>query len=247
MNRRDVARVCVCGSLAGRTTALIMGSVIWMAASSHAWGQWSTGSGGTIYYNGGNVGIGTAAPTQRLDVNGNLLIEGGNSLIFGSGFGNGALLSTYPGYLNLRTGATGFNIDNNAGTLNLIAIQNGGNVGIGTMNPQYLLSVNGTIGAKDVIVTNTGWPDYVFRPGYRLRSLTEVSAYIQANHHLPDIPTETEVKEKGVSMADMQARLLAKIEELTLHLIQQEKENMGLQERLGRLENRLAASSASGR
>ncbi len=71
----------------------------------------------------GSVGIGTTAPAQKLDVNGNLIIEGGNSLIFGSGFANGALLSTYPGYLNLRTGATGFNIDNNAGTLNLIAIQ----------------------------------------------------------------------------------------------------------------------------
>jgi hypothetical protein len=55
--------------------------------------------------------------------------------------------------------------------------------------------------------------DYVFRPGYRLLPLSEVNAYIQANHHLPDIPTEAEVKEKGVSVGDMQAKLLAKVEE----------------------------------
>jgi hypothetical protein len=107
-----------------------------------------------------------------------------------------------------------------------------------------LLSVNGTIGTKDVIVTNTGWSDYVFRPGYRLRPLSEVNAYIQANHHLPDIPTEAEVKQKGVSVGEMQAKLLAKVEELTLHMIQREKENQELRERITRLETRAASSGA---
>jgi hypothetical protein len=79
-----------------------------------------------------------------------------------------------------------------------------GNVGIGTTVPQYKLAVNGTIGTKDVIVTNTGWSDYVFRPGYRLRPLSEVNAYIQAHHHLPDIPSEAEVKAQGVSVGEMQ-------------------------------------------
>ena len=92
-----------------------------------------------------------------------------------------------------------------------------------TTNPQYKLAVNGNIGAQDIIVTNTGWSDYVFRPGYRLRPLSEVSQYIQTNGHLPDIPTEAEVKEKGVSLGDMQAKLLAKVEELTLHMIHQER------------------------
>ena len=96
--------------------------------------------------------------------------------------------------------------------------------------------MNGNIGAKDVIVTNTGWADYVFRPDYPLRPLSEVSAYIQTNRHLPDIPTEAEVKEKGVSLGDMQAKLLAKVEELTLHLIQQERDNQELRERLAQLE-----------
>ena len=117
-------------------------------------------------------------------------------------------------------------------------------MGIGTTNPQYLLAVKGTIGAQDVIVTNSGWSDYVFQPGYRLRPLSEVGAYIQANHHLPDIPSEAEVKEKGVSVGDMQSKLLAKVEELTLHMIQQEKENRELRERIARLESGAASASA---
>jgi hypothetical protein len=102
------------------------------------------------------------------------------------------------------------------------------NVGIGTTSPQYRLSVNGTIGTKDVIVTNTGWSDYVFGPGYRLRPLSEVSAYVQANHHLSGIPTEAEVLEKGVSLGGMQFKLLAKIKELTLHMIQADQGNARL-------------------
>ena len=123
-----------------------------------------------------------------------------------------------------------------------------GNVGFGTTNPQYLLSVKGTIGASEVVVTNTGWSDYVFRPGYRLRPLSEVGAYIHANHHLPDIPSETEVRDKGVSVGEMQSKLLAKVEELTLHMIQAderngrlEQQNQELRDRIGRLEKGAAS------
>ncbi len=120
-----------------------------------------------------------------------------------------------------------------------------GNIGIGTTAPQYKLAVNGTIGAKDVIVTNTGWADYVFKPGYRLRRLDEVGAYIRRHGRLPGIPSESEVQEKGVSLGEMQVKLLAKIEELTLHMIEEhrrndrlEQQNRELQERIGRLEAR---------
>ncbi len=66
--------------------------------------------------------------------------------------------------------------------------------------------------------------------------MSEVNAYIQANHHLPDIPSEVEVKEKGVSVGEMQSKLLAKIEELTLHMIRAEEQNQELRDRLARLE-----------
>jgi hypothetical protein len=114
-----------------------------------------------------------------------------------------------------------------------------GNVGIGTSSPQYKLAVNGTIGTKEVIVTNTGWADYVFKPGYQLKPLNEVAAFIRENHHLPDIPAETEVKENGVSLGDMQVKLLVKIEELTIHAIEADEKNRLLQERLVRLETQI--------
>jgi len=114
-----------------------------------------------------------------------------------------------------------------------LRITNGGNLAIGTSTPTHRLRVDGAVPAREVIVTNAVWSDYVFRPGYRLRPLSEVSAFIEANHHLPEIPTEAEVKEKGVNVGEMQAKLLAKIEELTLHVIRQERENRELREQVG--------------
>lgn len=122
-----------------------------------------------------------------------------------------------------------------------LRIDPSGNVGIGTTNPTSKLSVNGTIQAKEVVV-NTGWSDYVFHPSYRLKPLTEVAAYIQRNHHLPDIPSEAEVRENGVSLGEMQSKLLAKIEELTLHTIQLDQQNRDLQARIARLEGRAATA-----
>jgi hypothetical protein len=110
-----------------------------------------------------------------------------------------------------------------------------GYVGIGTTSPAHLLHVAGTIGAEEVIVSSNG-ADYVLDPGYRLKPLSEVSEYIKQNHHLPEIPPATEIQEKGVSVGEMQTKLLAKIEELTLHMIRAEEENRKLRERIERLE-----------
>ena len=127
-----------------------------------------------------------------------------------------------------------------------MAISNTGNVGIGTTTPTSKLSVNGTIQAKEVIV-NTGWSDYVFSPTYRLKPLSEVAAYIHENHHLPDIPSEGEVRETGVSLGEMQSKLLAKVEELTLHMIRERERNDRLEKHTierfnSRFENRIVSS-----
>ncbi len=102
-------------------------------------------------------------------------------------------------------------------------VYDNGNVGIGTTTPAHKLAVNGTIKAKEIIVETTGWSDYVFADDYRLPSLSEVESHIKANKHLPGIPSAAQVANEGVSIGEMQAKLLAKIEELTLHQIAQQK------------------------
>ncbi len=97
-----------------------------------------------------------------------------------------------------------------------------GNVGIGTTDPgSYKLAVEGIIGAHEIKVTTDGWADFVFEENYSLMSLSELDAYIKANRHLPEIPTTEEVEENGISVGEMNAKLLQKIEELTLYLIYQ--------------------------
>lgn len=101
-----------------------------------------------------------------------------------------------------------------------------GRVGIGTENPQGALDVYGTIRATEVKIETTGWSDFVFDKDYQLPSLKEVEAHIKERKHLPNIPSEAQVKEEGINIGEMQAKLLQKIEELTLYVIQQEKKNI---------------------
>jgi hypothetical protein len=103
--------------------------------------------------------------------------------------------------------------------------------------------VNGAVQAKEVVV-NTGWSDYVFDADYRLAPLDEIADYVRTNHHLPGIPSAAEVAEKGVSVGDMQAKLLAKIEELTLQMIAAEKRIRELESREERAGNRSARSQS---
>jgi hypothetical protein len=91
-------------------------------------------------------------------------------------------------------------------------------------NTDFALSVKGKIIAERVtVLLNTTWPDYAFAPDYKLMSLGQVEKYIQQHKHLPGIPSEAEVKEKGIELGDMNVLLLEKVEELTLHAIEHEK------------------------
>ena len=110
-----------------------------------------------------------------------------------------------------------------------------GNVGIGTFDPgSYKLAVNGHIRAKEVVV-ETGWSDFVFEEGYELPSLEEVECHIQEKGHLKDIPSAAEVAENGVSLGKMDAKLLQKIEELTLYTLQRDKQIASLKAKNHRL------------
>lgn len=113
------------------------------------------------------------------------------------------------------------------------------NVGIGTTNPTEKLTVNGTIKAKEIIV-NTGWSDFVFEDNYEIKSLDDIEAYINSNKHLPGIPSSKEVEESGVSLGEMQSKLLQKVEELTLYIIQQNKDIKSLKTENSKLQELLS-------
>ena len=100
----------------------------------------------------------------------------------------------------------------------------GQDVVIGAPSKPSNLSVLGNIGAKKVKVTTAGWADYVFKKEYALPTLEEVAQHIAAKGHLKDIPSAAEVVKEGIDLGAMDAKLLAKIEELTLYTIQQQKE-----------------------
>ena len=107
-----------------------------------------------------------------------------------------------------------------------------GNVGIGTSTPQSALAVNGTITAKEVKVTQTGWADYVFKNDYKLRTLDTVESFIKEHKHLPDMPSAKEVEKNGIPVADMLVKQMQKIEELTLYMIELKKENTVLKNKI---------------
>jgi hypothetical protein len=173
----------------------------------------------------GKLGIGTASPAGKLHVDGggaladNIMVGSGSSGAGDNTFFSLSRTSVQGGAIQLDAFRSGV-----GGTHLLLNSRMGGNVGIGTTQPSEKLSVNGRIRAKEVIVETTGWSDYVFAEDYRLAPLSEVERHIQQHKHLPGVPSAAQVAEHGVSVGDMQAKLLAKVEELTLHVIRQQKE-----------------------
>ena len=214
----------------------------------------------TLNPDGGNVGIGTTSPSDKLSISGN-----GSTGTLSLNPGTGTY-SSYKAEFNSQAADEGFRFmfggfkvlttegyntpeitklySNNTETMTL----NNGNVCIGTTNPQgYKLAIAGNVIAESVKVALQGnWPDYVFNPGSKLRSLTEIENFVQANNHLPEMPSEAEVKKEGINLGEMDAKLLKKIEELTLYMIEQHKESAELRrtiqsqsERIANLEKQL--------
>ncbi len=187
----------------------------------------------------GNVGIGTTTPSTKLDVNGNLHLNvpGSSNLI------DAMTVDVTSFGTNDNAGQSSFFRVRDIGAGNNIPfiIKGNGNVGIGTTIPDQKLTVKGKIHAEEVIVDlNVPVADYVFKPTYKLMSLHEVEQYVKENSHLPEIPSETEVKQNGLNMGEMQNKLLQKVEELTLYMIGQQKTIDQQQAQIKELNNKLS-------
>jgi len=112
-----------------------------------------------------------------------------------------------------------------------------GFVGIGTTTPLAKLSVNGNILANEIkIKTNIEVPDYVFDPTYQLPKLSAIEEYVKTHRHLPEIPSANEIQKDGVDLTQMNLTLLKKVEELTLHAIDNEKKRKELEDKVLQLE-----------
>ncbi len=177
--------------------------------------------------NTGKVGIGTTTPDEALEIYSTRpVMRLKNSADGSSAF---AWLEYYD--INSRMGYIGFGSSGNSN----LYIQNeaGGNVivpnghvGIGTLHPDAELSVKGSIHTNEVKVDLNGAvaPDYVFDDNYDLRTLEETEKYIHANSHLPEIPSASEMEENGLNLKEMNLMLLKKVEELTLYMIEMNKD-----------------------
>ena len=118
-----------------------------------------------------------------------------------------------------------------------LLLNNAGGVGVGvtTIPAGVKFAVNGKVNCKEVEVTLTGWSDKVFNKDYTLMPLNDVESFINANSHLPGVPSEKEIMSKPANLGEMDALLLQKIEELTLYVIELKKENNVLKTKIENL------------
>jgi hypothetical protein len=220
----------------------------------------------------GKVGIGTSNPTELFNVNGNAQLDRlrlGNAIFSGNSrnsinsFNTGQDANLHTGWIAADFGGSdnasdrlvvgsGFGGRTIIGTHNynltqwggdLIINPTGSKVGIGTYEPKEMLSVNGKIAAVEIRVNGAGAPDYVFEDGYKVETLEALESYIKVNKHLPEVPSAKEFERDGMAIGEMNKLLLKKIEELTLHLIEKNKQlaeekekNQSQEERITKLE-----------
>ncbi len=167
----------------------------------------------------GNIGIGTTSPTYKLDINS----SGVNGLKLSGYQSNNFITLNNVLSENNRSfrliagidnvGYNGFSILDTYTNISRFVIDNVGNIGIGTTNPDEKLTVKGKIHTQEVKVDLQGAcvPDYVFANDYQLKTLPQVEQYIKENSHLPEIPSALEIEKNGLMLAEMNMSLLKKL------------------------------------
>lgn len=213
--------------------------------------QWIT-SGTNIYNaNTGNVGIGTSSPLFNLHISsaaaattleiGNTTVSTGYSNLIFKGSANQWTISKSPsGSGPTATGTLIFSYYNgiytpqSSYTIPYITFyadgtNSGASVIINSNNTSLrgtcALAVEGKIGARELVISSlTPFPDYVFEPNYKLRSLPEVEKFIKQYSHLPEMPSAEDVKKDGLEVGKMTTILVQKVEELTLQMIEMNKQ-----------------------
>ncbi|MBK8846535.1 MAG: hypothetical protein IPO27_08370 [Bacteroidetes bacterium] len=179
----------------------------------------------------GNFGIGTETPHAQLQL-GNLLTnrrivlwESVDNEHQFAGFGMNANTLRYQ--VEGTGGSHVFYAATSATSSNeLMRIQGDGRVAIGgSASNNYKLTVRGSVICTDLRVQLQPFPDYVFASDYKMLPLNELENYVTTNNHLPGMPTAAEVDELEVTVGQLQMKLVEKVEELTLYLIELNKKN----------------------
>ncbi len=229
----------------------IVGNASWVDPSSLSSSLWAS-SGSDIYnINSGQVRVGAATSFTsyaKVMIHGGALLDLVNTGT--DGWGNIVSFYGSTGTLRHRIYDDFGPTTGTSATMGDLVIETGvgklwvnGGVKIGnlpavtsSMDDKYMLYVEKGILTERLKVSlksnSTSWSDFVFSKDYKLRSLSEVEQYYTSNHHLPDVPSASQVSADGIDVAKMDATLLQKIEELTLYVVAQQKEINALNARL---------------
>lgn len=171
-------------------------------------------SNGLFFNANGNVKIGSTVPNIS---DGNLQVDG--NLAFRIYNNHGTILTNDDTWDNNFVVKNGKTIIGNS-TENYLDQ-------VATFDETYKLFVNGKMRIKEELRINQTalpWPDYVFASDYKLMPLEEIEQHIKDKGHLPNMPNAAEVEQTGVPLATMITKQHEKIEELTLHLIELQKD-----------------------
>lgn len=180
---------------------------------------------------GGNVGIGTLQPENNEGWQKVLQIYGNehSKIMMSTNTVSSGLYSHNLGFYDAPAGGIVGTSTNHCFSIitnktSRVTVTPNGNVGIGTISPTERLSVNGNIRTQKVIVTESGWPDYVFNSSYQLPPLESVSIFIKENKHLPGMTSAVIIEKEGLDVGEIVKQQQQKIEELMLYIIEMKKE-----------------------